>query len=40
VANYCEYFEFIRREYVPQEDAFGASREVKARDTLKKLLGD
>jgi hypothetical protein len=40
VANYCEYFEFIRREYVPQEDAFGASRESKARDTLKKLLGD
>jgi hypothetical protein len=40
VANYCEYFEFIRREYVPQKDAFGASREVKARDTLKNLLGD
>jgi len=40
VANYCEYFEFSRREYVKQEDAFGASREEKARDTLKKLLGD
>jgi len=40
VANYCEYFEMIRREYVPKEDAFGASRESKARDQLKKLFGD
>jgi hypothetical protein len=40
VANYCEYFEMVRREYVPKEDAFGASRESKARDTLKKLFGD
>ena len=37
LANYCEYFEMIRREYVPQEDA---SRENKAREALKKLLGD
>ena len=38
VANYCEYFEMVRREYVPpQEDR---SRESKARDALKKLLGD
>jgi hypothetical protein len=38
LANYCEYFEFIRREYVlPAEDR---SREAKARDTLRKLLGD
>ncbi|HLP77201.1 MAG TPA: hypothetical protein VK327_09810 [Candidatus Paceibacterota bacterium] len=39
-ANYCEYFEMIRREYVPKQDAFSDSRESKARDTLKKLLGD
>ena len=38
LANYCEYFEFVRREFVaPAEDT---SREAKARDTLKKLLGD
>jgi hypothetical protein len=38
LANYCEYFEMIRREYrAPVEDT---SRESKARDTLKKLLGD
>jgi len=34
MANYCEYFEFVRREFVPP------AREAKARDTLKKLLGD
>ena len=39
VANYCEYFEFIRREYVPTVAQF-ASRETKARESLKKLLGD
>ena len=38
LANYCEYFEFIRRVYVPKEQ--DASRENKARDQLKKLLGD
>ncbi len=38
LANYCEYFEFIRREYVPPAE--DTSREAKARDTLKKLLGD
>jgi hypothetical protein len=38
LANYCEYFEMIRREYTaPAEDA---SRESKARDTLRKLFGD
>jgi ribosomal protein L40E len=38
LANYCEYFEFARREFAaPSEDR---SREAKARDTLKKLLGD
>lgn len=38
VANYCEYFELIRREYQPP--AGNRSREQKARDALKKLLGD
>jgi hypothetical protein len=38
VANYCEYFEMIRREFRPQQENF--SRENKARDELKKLLGD
>jgi hypothetical protein len=38
IANYCEYFEMIRREFVP---ASGANpRENQARDTLKKLFGD
>jgi hypothetical protein len=40
MANYCEYFEMIRREYVSKEDAFGTSRESKAREDLKKLFGD
>jgi len=38
LANYCEYFEFARREYVPPAE--DTSREAKARDTLRKLLGD
>lgn len=38
LANYCEYFEMARREYVPK--AGETSREDKARDTLKKLFGD
>lgn len=38
LANYCEYFEFIRRQYTPPAQKF--SREDKARETLKKLLGD
>jgi hypothetical protein len=37
-ANYCEYFEMVRREFVPP--AHGSPREDKARETLKKLLGD
>ena len=38
LANYCEYFEMARREYTaPAQDL---SREAKARDSLKKLLGD
>lgn len=38
LANYCEYFEFLRREFVPPAE--NTSREAKARDALKKLLGD
>ena len=38
MANYCEYFDMIRREYAAP--ATEASREAKARDTLKKLFGD
>src|SRR5438874_12956415 len=41
MANYCEYFEFVRREFVAGDaDASDQSREAKARDALKKLLGD
>jgi hypothetical protein len=38
VANYCEYFELARRNYVPKEREL--AREEKARDQLRKLLGD
>ena len=38
MANYCEWFEMARKEYVPVEE--GKSREVQARDKLKKLFGD
>jgi hypothetical protein len=38
IANYCEYFEMIRREFVPNPGA--NPRENQARDTLKKLFGD
>jgi hypothetical protein len=38
LANYCEYFELARRVFVkPDEEKFRAD---KARDQLKKLLGD
>ena len=38
LANYCEYFDMIRSEFVaPSENN---SREDKARASLKKLLGD
>ena len=37
-ANFCEYFEMIRRDFVPKEGT--NSREAAARDQLKKLLGD
>jgi hypothetical protein len=36
--NFCEYFDFIRRKFVPKEG--GNKREDAARDALKKLFGD
>ncbi|MFN3410078.1 MAG: hypothetical protein ACK45B_13870 [Limisphaerales bacterium] len=36
-ANYCEYFEMARREYVPVTE--GRSREAQAKEALKRLLG-
>ncbi|MSU57392.1 MAG: hypothetical protein EXS35_04300 [Pedosphaera sp.] len=38
LANYCEYFEMVRRVFVPP--ALEKSREAKAREQLKNLLGD
>jgi len=38
LANYCEYFEMVRRVFVPAAE--NKSREDKARESLKKLLGD
>ncbi len=34
--NFCEYFDFVRRVFVPPNDA--NPRESSARDQLKKLL--
>jgi ribosome-binding protein aMBF1 (putative translation factor) len=36
-ANYCEYFEFVVREYTPPTEE--NPREKAARDALRKLLG-
>jgi hypothetical protein len=38
MANYCEWFEMVKREFKPPSE--NRSREDKARDALKKLLGD
>ncbi len=38
LSNYCEYFEFVRREWKGQTEAHW--REDAARQQLKKLLGD
>lgn len=38
LANYCEWFEFARRAWVPKAGADG--REEAARERLRKLLGD
>ena len=36
MANFCEYFDFLKREWVPR----GADQRAEsARDSLKKLLG-
>ncbi len=37
-ANYCEYFEMARREFAPP--THDTARETRARDALRKLLGD
>jgi hypothetical protein len=38
MANYCEYFDMVRREFAPPKGGLG--REEKARETFKKLFGD
>jgi hypothetical protein len=37
-ANYCEYFELSKREFVAKPE--DVSREAKAKDALKNLFGD
>jgi len=36
-ANYCEYYEIAKREFVAVTE--GQDREAKAKEALKKLLG-
>ena len=36
--NFCEYFDFVKRTYVPKTTV--NPREEKAREQLKKLFGD
>jgi len=38
VGNFCEYFDFARRNWIPKSET--NKREAVARDQLKKLLGD
>ena len=39
--NYCEYFDFARRNFKKIERSEGeVSREDAAKETLRKLLGD
>ncbi len=38
VGNFCEYFDFARRNWTPKSEV--NQREAAARDQLKKLLGD
>ena len=38
LANFCEYFEMVRRKFVPPPEE--KSREATARNQLKNLLGD
>ena len=38
LGNFCEYFEFVRRDFVAKDEK--NSREEAARAQLKKLFGD
>jgi hypothetical protein len=38
VGNFCEYFDFARRQWAPKTET--NPREEKAREQLKKLFGD
>lgn len=38
MANFCEYFDFIRRDWTGKKEV--NTREESARDGLKKWLGD
>jgi hypothetical protein len=38
VGNFCEFFDFVRRPYVPTSSL--NPREAAARNQLKRLLGD
>ena len=38
MANFCEYFDFVRRVYAAKNDA--SPRESAAKDLLKRLLGN
>ena len=38
VGNFCEYFDFIRRNWTPKNEL--NRREAAAREQLKKLFGD
>jgi hypothetical protein len=38
LANFCEWFDFIKREWAGKKDP--SPREQNARDGLRKLLGD
>ena len=38
MANFCEYFEFVKRVWAPK--AGGDARESAARENLRKLFGD
>jgi len=37
-ANFCEYFDFVRRVFAPKDQT--NTREAAARAQLRKLLGD
>ena len=38
MANFCEYFDFIKRVWVPKAEV--NRREAEAREKLKRLFGD